>query len=163
MTVRENVGTACLIGAGRIGRLVGRADRRCAAEAEGLLDRVGLLAQADRPAAELAYGDVKRLELAMALSAAPKLLLMDEPTAGVGSGERQALMETVVDHARRTGTGLLFTEHDMDVVFGHADRVLVLSRGRLIASGSPDEVRRDPEVRATYLGADPAASLPVRP
>ena len=152
MTVRENVGTACLIDAGGMRNPFGRADRRFVAEAERLLDRVGLLAQADRPAADLAYGDVKRLELAMALSGGPKLLLMDEPTAGMAPAERHALMRSTVDHARRAGIGLMFTEHDMDIVFGHADRVLVLSRGRLIAAGAPEEVRRDPEVRATYLG-----------
>jgi branched-chain amino acid transport system ATP-binding protein len=152
MTVRENVGAACLIHAGGTARRFGRADRRFVAQSDALLDRVGLLAQADRPAAELAYGDVKRLELAMALSGRPKLLLMDEPTAGMAPKERHALMGASVAHARRSGIGLLFTEHDMDIVFGHADRVLVLSRGRLIAEGSPEEIRRDPEVRATYLG-----------
>ena len=152
MTVRENVQAACLIHAGGMAKIFGRADRRFVAEAERLLDRVGLLAQADRPAAELAYGDVKRLELAMALAGEPKLLLMDEPTAGMAPKERHTLMSATVDHARRAGIGLLFTEHDMDIVFGHADRVMVLSRGRLIAEGSPEAVRRDPEVRATYLG-----------
>ena len=95
---------------------------------------------------------MKRLELAMALSGEPKLLLMDEPTAGMAPKERHALMGATVGHARRAGIGLLFTEHDMDIVFGHADRVMVLSRGRLIAEGSPEEVRRDAQVRATYLG-----------
>ena len=152
MTVRENVQAACLIHAGGMAKIFGRADRRFVAEAERLLDRVGLLAQADRPAAELAYGDVKRLELAMALAGEPKLLLMDEPTAGMAPKERHSLMSATVDHARRAGIGLLFTEHDMDIVFGHADRVMVLSRGKLIAEGSPEAVRRDPEVRATYLG-----------
>ena len=152
MTARENVQAACLIHAGGMAKIFGRADRRFVAEAERLLDRVGLLAQADRPAAELAYGDVKRLELAMALAGEPKLLLMDEPTAGMAPKERHSLMSATVDHARRAGIGLLFTEHDMDIVFGHADRVMVLSRGRLIAEGSSEAVRRDPEVRATYLG-----------
>ncbi len=152
MTLRENVQAACLIHAGAAASLVGRANRRFLAEAERWLHHVGLLPQADRPAADLAYGDVKRLELAMALSGEPKLLLMDEPTAGMAPKERHALMRVTVDHARRQGLGLMFTEHDMDIVFDHADRVLVLSRGRLIAAGSPAEIRRDPEVRATYLG-----------
>ncbi|WP_237477552.1 ABC transporter ATP-binding protein [Lichenibacterium dinghuense] len=152
MTVRENVGTAVLIRTGRVGRLLGRAD--VGAEAEALLDRAGLVGAADRPAAALAYGDVKRLELAMALAGRPRLLLMDEPTAGMAPGERGATMRATVAEARRAGIGLLFTEHDMDVVFAHADRVLVLSRGRLIAEGPPEAVRRDPEVRAVYLGED---------
>ncbi len=161
MTVRENVQTACVIHAGGMARPVGRADRRFTAEAERLLDHVGLGAEADRPAAELAYGDVKRLELAMALAGAPKLLLMDEPTAGMAPAERHALMRATVDHARRSGIGLLFTEHDMDIVFGHADRVLVLSRGRLIAQGSPEEVRCHPEVRTTYLGGGLTFAAPA--
>lgn len=152
MTVRENVQAACLVHAGGMARPFGRADRRFRPEAERWLDHVGLLAQADRPAAELAYGDVKRLELAMALSGAPRLLLMDEPTAGMAPKERHGLMRATVDHARRNGIGLMFTEHDMDIVFTHADRVLVLSRGRLIAAGRPEAVREDPDVRATYLG-----------
>jgi len=167
MTALENVRVACLIHAGGAASPFGRADRRFTVEADRLLDHVGLAAEAERPAAELAYGDVKRLELAMALSGEPKLLLMDEPTAGMAPKERHALMRATVDHARQAGIGLMFTEHDMDIVFAHADRVLVLSRGRLIAAGSPEEVRRDPEVRATYLGggltfapADTAVAAP---
>lgn len=152
MTVRENVQAACLIHARAMASPFGRADRRLRPEAERWLDHVGLSAEADRPAAELAYGDVKRLELAMALSGAPRLLLMDEPTAGMAPGERHALMRSTVAQARQAGIGLMFTEHDMDIVFAHADRVLVLSRGRLIAAGRPEAVRQDPEVRATYLG-----------
>ncbi len=152
MSVRENVQSACLIHARGMASPLGRADRRFVAEADRLLDHVGLLAQAGRPAAELAYGDVKRLELAMALSGEPRLLLMDEPTAGMAPKERHALMRVTVDHARRAGIGLMFTEHDMDIVFAHADRVLVLSRGALIAAGPPEAVRQDPQVRATYLG-----------
>ena len=77
---------------------------------------------------------------------------MAAPTAGMAPKERHALMRVTVDHARRAGVGLMFTEHDMDIVFAHADRVMVLSRGAVIAVGSPEEVRRDPEVRAVYLG-----------
>jgi branched-chain amino acid transport system ATP-binding protein len=120
--------------------------------AEGLLARVGMASQAERPAGVLAYGDLKRLELAMALAGDPVLLLMDEPTAGMAPAERAALMALVRGIARDQGVAVLFTEHDMDVVFGHADRVLVLDRGRLIAQGTPEAVRADPRVRAVYLG-----------
>jgi branched-chain amino acid transport system ATP-binding protein len=99
-----------------------------------------------------AYGDLKRLELAIALADAPQLLLMDEPTAGLAPPERARLMREVSDLARTAGAALLFTEHDMDVVFAHADRIVVLNRGRLIAAGSPSEVRADREVRTVYLG-----------
>jgi branched-chain amino acid transport system ATP-binding protein len=101
---------------------------------------------------ELAYGDLKRLELAIALANQPKLLLMDEPTAGMAPRERIELMRLTAQIARDQSIGVLFTEHDMDVVFEHADRILVLNRGTLIAEGSPEEVRRNPQVRAIYLG-----------
>jgi branched-chain amino acid transport system ATP-binding protein len=93
------------------------------------------------------------------LAGDPKLLLMDEPTAGMALRERKALMDLTHDIARTRQIGVLFTEHDMDVVFGHASRVLVLLRGEIIASGSPDEIRADRQVRQAYLGDEPAASL----
>jgi branched-chain amino acid transport system ATP-binding protein len=122
-------------------------------EALGLLGRVGMGANADRPCSELAYGDVKRVELAIALAGAPKLLLMDEPTAGMAPSERTQLMQLATGIARERGIGVLFTEHDMDAVFGHADEVLVLVRGEIIASGAPEEVRGNARVREVYLGA----------
>ncbi len=121
-------------------------------DAAALLHRVGLAALADRPCRALAYGDVKRLELALALACRPRLLLMDEPGAGMARGERLALMDLVAAIASEQGLTILFTEHDMDVVFGHADRVLVLDRGRLIADAAPAAVRADPAVRRVYLG-----------
>jgi branched-chain amino acid transport system ATP-binding protein len=121
-------------------------------EALGLLDRVGMAGNADRPCSELAYGDVKRVELAIALAGAPKLLLMDEPTAGMAPKERNELMELVSGIARERRIGVLFTEHDMDAVFAHADHILVLVRGEIVASGGPEEVRANPQVRQVYLG-----------
>jgi len=117
-----------------------------------LLDRVGMAGQAERLIGELAYGDVKRVELAIALAAAPRLLLMDEPTAGMAPAERAALMALVAGIARQERIGVLFTEHDMDAVFAHADRILVLLRGEIIACGTPEEVRADAEVQRVYLG-----------
>ena len=113
---------------------------------------------ADRPGATLAYGDVKRIELAIALASDPKLLLMDEPTAGMAPRERAALMELTARVARERGLGVLFTEHDMSAVFAHADRVLVLVRGEIIAAGPPEAVRADPRVRQAYLGESGAAA-----
>jgi len=121
-------------------------------EADRLLDLVGMSGYAERPCGELAYGDLKRLELAIALANQPKLLLMDEPTAGMAPRERVELMKLTARIAREKSIGVLFTEHDMDVVFEHADRILVLNRGMLIAEGSPEDVRRNPQVRAIYLG-----------
>ena len=152
MTVIENVQMVLLSYAGRLGRLWGLANRTERERAQELLALVGMSAHAERPSAELAYGDLKRLELAMALANEPQLLLMDEPTAGMWPRDRVELMALIAGIAREKNLGVLFTEHDMDVVFRHADRVLVLSRGRLIAEGRPDEVRSNPEVQAVYLG-----------
>ncbi|KAB2896160.1 MAG: ATP-binding cassette domain-containing protein, partial [Burkholderiaceae bacterium] len=110
-------------------------------------------AQAARPCSELAYGDVKRVELAMALAHTPRLLLMDEPTAGMAPAERLALMALTREIARERRMGVLFTEHSMDVVFGQADRVLVLVRGCLLAEGTPEAIRQDARVQAAYLGS----------
>ncbi|MGH6608957.1 MAG: ABC transporter ATP-binding protein [Burkholderiaceae bacterium] len=120
--------------------------------AQALLSQVGLRSQASTAASKLAYGDVKRLELALALAGRPRLLLMDEPTAGMAPAERSALMQLIVQRARETNMAVLFTEHSMDVVFGFARRVLVLSRGQLVADGAPEAVRADAEVQRVYLG-----------
>lgn len=152
MTAAENVQTALAAAAGgsfdlwRPARGLGRE------QARELLAQTGMAAQADRPASALAYGDVKRLELAMALAGEPRLLLMDEPTAGMAGTERREMIALVRSLTRARGLAVLFTEHSMDVVFGHADRVIVLARGRLIADGSVGEVRADPTVREVYLG-----------
>lgn len=122
-------------------------------EAMALLDRVGMADQAGRACSILAYGDLKRVELAVALGNQPKLLLMDEPTAGMAPRERIELMELTAEIVRERNISVLFTEHDMDVVFAHADRVIVLNRGTLIAEGTPDEVRNDPQVQEIYLGS----------
>ncbi|MGZ8255285.1 MAG: ABC transporter ATP-binding protein, partial [Burkholderiaceae bacterium] len=125
---------------------------RHAEPARALLAQVGLEDRAEDPASTLAYGDLKRLEFALALATAPRLLLMDEPTAGMAPGERTALMRLVVELAAARRMAVLFTEHSMEVVFGFARRVLVLSAGRLVADGPPEAVRADPEVRRVYLG-----------
>ena len=157
MSVAENVQMALISHAGRVFDPLGSARRFARDTALGLLGQVGLSAQADRACGELAYGDVKRLELAMALANEPRLLLMDEPTAGMAPRERVALMALAAEIARTRRLAVLFTEHDMDVVFGHADRILVLDRGALIASGRPADVRADARVRAVYLGAGDAS------
>jgi branched-chain amino acid transport system ATP-binding protein len=153
MTVRENVQVALLSYRRRLWSLTTTAAHAFAGEADALLERAGLRAQAERPSDVLAYGDLKRLELALALANQPRLLLMDEPTAGMAPAERDALMDLVAGLARNDGTAVLFTEHDMDVVFTHADRVLVLAEGELIAQGLPEAVRADPRVRQVYLGS----------
>jgi branched-chain amino acid transport system ATP-binding protein len=152
MTVRENVQVALVSYHGQLFNLRASTPRVAKAEASGLLELVGMGGYAERPCGELAYGDLKRLELAVALANQPKLLLMDEPTAGMAPRERIELMRLTAEIAREKSIGVLFTEHDMDVIFERADRILVLNRGTLIAEGSPEEVRRNPQVRAIYLG-----------
>ncbi len=152
MTVRENVQVALVSHRDRLFNLWSSTPKLARDEAGRLLELVGMSGYADRPCGELAYGDLKRLELAIALANEPKLLLMDEPTAGMAPRERIDLMRLTARIAREKSIGVLFTEHDMDVVFEHADRILVLNRGSLIAEGTPVEVRGNPQVRAVYLG-----------
>ncbi|WP_428480759.1 ABC transporter ATP-binding protein [Roseomonas gilardii] len=152
MTLRENVQLALLAREGEIWRFWRPLAGRHRAEAGALLEQVGLAEQAERAAGVLAYGDLKRLELAVALAGKPRLLLMDEPTAGMAPAEREALMRLVRRIATEGGIAVLFTEHDMDVVFGVSDRILVLDHGRLIAEGDAASIRADPAVREIYLG-----------
>jgi branched-chain amino acid transport system ATP-binding protein len=152
MTVRENVQMALLSHRRRLASLWRRAAALYRDESDRLLERVGIREQAERACSVLAYGDLKRVELAVALANDPRLLLMDEPTAGMAPKERVALMELVGEIVRERRIAVLYTEHDMDVVFGHADRVIVLDRGRLIAAGTGAAVRDNPEVRQVYLG-----------
>jgi branched-chain amino acid transport system ATP-binding protein len=141
LTVLENVQTAFLSHHHRHFNLLVPGRRLYRDEALALLERVGLREQAAKPSGILAHGDQRRLELAIALAGAPKLLLMDEPTAGMAPKERAQLMELVHGIARERGLGVLFTEHDMDAVFAHADDIIVLVRGEIIAAGRPDQVR----------------------
>jgi branched-chain amino acid transport system ATP-binding protein len=152
LSVRENVQMALYSHAGKLRGMLARFGTALKEEADVLLAQVGMFDQAERPCGVLAYGDLKRVELAMALANSPRLLLMDEPTAGMAPKERVALMELAARLARAQKIAVLFTEHDMDVVFGQADRIIVLDRGRLIAGGRPEEVRNNADVRAVYLG-----------
>ena len=152
MTVAENVQMALISRHNRTRAWWPEASGLYRDEAITLLDRVGMAANADRPCSELAYGDVKRVELAIALAGAPRLLLMDEPTAGMAPKERSQLMQLTHDVARERDLGVLFTEHDMDAVFAHADDIVVLVRGEIIARGRPEEVRTNARVREVYLG-----------
>lgn len=152
MTVVENVQMALISHHNRLFSFMPYASKLFRDEAIGLLEVVGMAEQAEKAAAILAYGDLKRLELAIALSHGPKLLLMDEPTAGMAPKERIALMQLTANIVAERGISVLFTEHDMDVVFAHAHRIMVLNRGELIADGSVDEVRNDARVREVYLG-----------
>jgi branched-chain amino acid transport system ATP-binding protein len=152
MTVVENVQMALISHARETYRLWRPAASLHRARALELLDQVGMQDAADRPSRELAYGDVKRVELAIALANEPRLLLMDEPTAGMAPRERNALIGLVKKLVLERGISVLFTEHSMDVVFSYADRIIVLARGRLIADGNAAEIREDAQVKEVYFG-----------
>jgi len=156
MSVKENVLVALASRERRLWSFLRLALREYWAEADALLERVGIAHLSARVCAELAYGDLKRVEVAMVLAGRPRLLLMDEPAAGMAREERGALMALATELARRDGVAVLFTEHDMDVVFTHAQRVLVLHQGELIANAAPALVRADARVRQIYLGGDDA-------
>ena len=152
LTVVENVQLARLSHAGAVLGFWRPAREQHREAALALLDSVGMQAQAERATSVLAYGDVKRVELAIALANRPRLLLMDEPTAGMAPRERNELMALVKRLAREQNVSVLFTEHSMDVVFAHADRIIVLASGELIAEGTPAEVRANQKVREVYFG-----------
>ncbi|HET8875087.1 MAG TPA: ABC transporter ATP-binding protein [Casimicrobiaceae bacterium] len=152
MTVRESMALALAAHAERDAAVMSRLLPAVSAPADALLARLRIGDLRDAHCAGLAYGDAKRVELAMALAGAPGLLLMDEPTAGMTPRSRRDLMQLVVDLARADGRTVLFTEHDMDIVFGFAERIIVLDRGEIIAEGTPQAIRENRDVQAAYLG-----------
>ena len=144
LSVDENVRIAVRARGGR--------SKRMEEDVAAALAEVGLIEQGMLAAASLSQGQRKRLELAMVLALAPKVLLLDEPTAGMGVDERATVMEMVMAAVRRRSLTMVFCEHDMETVFAHAERVVVMDRGTLVTEGSPKAVRRDPHVQQIYLG-----------
>ena len=152
LTVYENIQAAYLSHRGRGWNLFTPVDRLYREESLALLDAVGLLDKAGEVSGFLSHGNQKQLELGLALALEPEILLLDEPTAGMSASETRESIRLIEGIARERSLTLLFTEHDMEVVFSIAQRIAVLHQGRVIADGTPDEVRRDPEVRRVYLG-----------
>ncbi|GIX49376.1 MAG: ABC transporter ATP-binding protein [Candidatus Tectimicrobiota bacterium] len=152
LSVLENVQTALLTHRRRHYDLLTPARPLFREEALALLARVGLEQEAARPSGVLSHGDQRRLELAIALASRPQLLMLDEPTAGMAPRERREIMELVARIGEEEGLTLLFTEHDMDIVFRVATRITVLHQGQVIAEGTPEEVRANAEVQRIYLG-----------
>jgi branched-chain amino acid transport system ATP-binding protein len=156
MTAIENVQTALISHAGETYRFWRPAASRHRERALALLDQVGMRDAAFRASRELAYGDSKRLEFAIALANEPRLLLMDEPTAGMAPRERNDLIALVKRLVLERKISVLFTEHSMDVVFAFADRIIVMARGRLIADGDAKSIRENPRVQEVYFGTGKA-------
>jgi len=150
--VRENLQYAMLAHRGRTVWPVGIAARIFREEALTLLEGVGLGVYADLPAGQLSHGDQRAIELAISLALGSKMILLDEPTAGMSPFETQKAMELVRRIATERKLTLLFCEHDMEVVFGTARTVTVMHQGRILTEGSPEQVRRNPEVQKVYLG-----------
>ena len=152
LSVFENVQVAVLAHQKRSLNVYTPARRLAQQETYVLLEQVGLADEAQAVAGTLAYGFQKQLELGIALASEPRLLLLDEPTAGMSPQETASTIELIGRISRERGLTLLFTEHDMDVVFSIAHKITVLHQGRVLAEGTPDEVRRNPEVQQVYLG-----------
>ena len=152
LTVFENLQAAFLVHRGRGRNFWSAAESFYRDETAGLLASIGLAGQEKTIAGTLSYGNQKQLELGLALASDPQILLLDEPTAGMSAGETHDTIRLLQRIAEERALTLLFTEHDMEVVFGIAQKIAVLHQGRLIAEGVPDEVRNDPEVRRVYLG-----------
>jgi len=152
LTVFENLQAAFLVHRGRGRNFWSLAESFYRDDTAALLASIGLAGQEKTIAGTLSYGNQKQLELGLALASDPQILLLDEPTAGMSAGETHDTIRLLQRIAEERGLTLLFTEHDMEVVFGIAQKIAVLHQGRLIAQGEPDEVRNDPEVRRVYLG-----------
>jgi len=154
MTVLENIQVALASFHKKAGSPLRKLRNLFPEEAMELLHLVGIPDYANLVCGVLSYGDLKRVELAVALTNQPRLLLMDEPTAGMEPAERKRLMDLISSIVRSRNLGALFIEHDMDVVFTHANRIIVLNRGEKIAEGTPDQVRENDNVREVYLGGE---------
>ena len=152
LTVFQNIQAAFLSHRGRGWNLLASVDRFYRDETEALLVSVGLVGKAGEVAGFLSHGNQKQLELGITLALEPEILLLDEPTAGMSAQETRESIRLIERIARERGLTLLFTEHDMEVVFAIAQRITVLHQGEVIADGTPEEVRRHPEVRRVYLG-----------
>jgi branched-chain amino acid transport system ATP-binding protein len=150
----ENVQVAVFSALRKSHDAVSRARGIACDETDAILERVGLLSQRSAKAGLLAHGDQKRLELGIALSVNPSLLLLDEPTQGMSPRETVDTTELIRKLVKEQGVSLLFVEHDMNVVFGISDSIRVLHQGRIIFSGTPDEVKGSDEVQRVYLGQD---------
>ncbi len=154
LTTYENVRQSILAQQNKTLNLFTPAERLAKNETIGLLEKTGLSGLKNTEAGILSQGDKKKLELALALASKPDLLLLDEPTAGMSSEETHETMELVRRLNEEIGLSILFTEHDISVIFGYAQKLSVLHQGILVAEGTPEEVRQNKEAQACYLGEE---------
>ena len=156
LTVAQNVMIPVLARTGRAWRPFRSLSAESAAmgETKAMLEKVGLLGERDTPATALSHGDLRLLEVGVALAATPTLLFLDEPTAGMNPVERVRLLDNIRQLAREGRTTFVLVEHDMDVVFSLSERIIVLHRGEILCDGTPEAVRADAKVREVYLGDD---------
>lgn len=154
LTTFQNVQVAVFSAQQRSRSLFSSAKHLAREETETILESVGLLEQKDRMGGVLAHGDQKRLEIGIALALKPSLLLLDEPTQGMSPRETVQATELIQKLVRQRGLTLIFVEHDMNVVFGISDNIIVLHQGKVIFSGKPDEVKMNDEVQRIYLGSN---------
>ncbi len=152
LTVFQNIQAAVLVHRGESFNFFKPVESFFREETQTILERVGLKDYGETVSGSLSYGYQKQLELGIALASEPELLLLDEPTAGMSAQETHQTIELIGRITREKGLTLLFTEHDMEVVFSISERIMVLHQGRLIAEGSPNEVRNNPDVKKVYLG-----------
>jgi len=152
LTVFQNIQAAVLVHRGKSFTFFRPVEPFFREETQVILERVGLQDYGETVSGSLSYGFQKQLELGIALAVEPELLLLDEPTAGMSAKETHQTIELIGRITQEEGLTLLFTEHDMEVVFSISERIMVLHQGRLIAEGSPEEVRHNPDVQKVYLG-----------
>ena len=159
LTVSENIRVARISRNGRTRdlRSIARKDAELSDEAREVIDLVDLKSVEDTVCENLSHGDKRKVEIALALGTDPSVVLLDEPTAGMNASETDNMVDLIRNLDEETDTTFVLTEHDMDVVLGISDRILVLDNGELIASGTPDEVMANERVQEAYLGGDAGA------
>ena len=154
LSTYENIQIAILCGQGKSMSFLRSARSMVRDQTEEILIDIGLIEQADTLAGKLAYGDQRSLEFGIALSNSPKLVMLDEPTGGMSPEESVAITNLISDVVERRKITLLFVEHDMRVVFGVSEKIIVMNRGRKVTEGSPEEISRNEDVRKIYLGEE---------
>ena len=153
-TVLQNAQVALLAHRRKIWNMWAAADKLFVGEAEALLATLGLEDRAGKLGSELSYGDRRRLEVALALACEPRLLLLDEPTAGMSIPDKPGMVELIRKVSRERGVTVVLIEHDMDIVFSVADEITVLHQGSVVANGTPQEIKANEQVQKIYLGED---------